>query len=141
MKTADSREDLETEWADTVWDSIISLLSCPWFERLWVFQKVRLADDVDIFCGDPKIPWDRFVQQWYDYTYWSCSWGLLCLYNWRLYGKIASNFARCFRSGETLCMQRSKGQDLCRTKSSWGKPQQTHLNLITQSRRKEFSVM
>ena len=32
--TAESREDVGTEWPDTVWDSIISLLSRPWLERL-----------------------------------------------------------------------------------------------------------
>ena len=45
---------------DTPWQSIRDLLGRPWFERLWIWQEVRLAKRAYIFCGDEGVPWESF---------------------------------------------------------------------------------
>ena len=45
---------------DTPWKSIRDLLGRPWFERLWIWQEVRLAKRAYIFCGDEGVPWESF---------------------------------------------------------------------------------
>jgi len=41
-------------------NSISSLLSRPWFERLWIWQEVRLpsGDNIIVECGCQTIPWN-----------------------------------------------------------------------------------
>ena len=40
--------------------SIERLLERPWFERLWVWQEVRLARSAVVVCGLTFLQWDRF---------------------------------------------------------------------------------
>ena len=40
--------------------SIKRLLERPWFERLWVWQEVRLARSAVVVCGLTFLHWDRF---------------------------------------------------------------------------------
>ncbi|KAI4233687.1 MAG: hypothetical protein LQ349_004256 [Xanthoria aureola] len=40
--------------------SIERLLGRPWFERLWVWQEVRLARSAIVVCGLTFLQWDRF---------------------------------------------------------------------------------
>lgn len=47
-------------WDQKQWASIILLLQRPWFERLWIWQEVRLAEYVVVVCGVDCISWDRF---------------------------------------------------------------------------------
>lgn len=35
------------------------LASCRWFSRAWITQEVLLARDVEMLCGQTKIPWSR----------------------------------------------------------------------------------
>ena len=50
----------EIDWPDVVWDAIANLLNRSWFERLWVFQEVRLANTVDVLCGELLVSWETF---------------------------------------------------------------------------------
>ena len=62
----------ETRWADvniTVpvdqaqSNSISSLLSRPWFDRLWIWQEVRLpSGDTIVKCGNQTIRWSSMCQ-------------------------------------------------------------------------------
>ena len=40
--------------------SIKRLLERPWFERLWVWQEVRLTRSAIVLCGLTFLQWDRF---------------------------------------------------------------------------------
>ena len=42
------------------WTSITRLLERPWFERLWIWQEIRLAKRVAVVCGYYATNWDRF---------------------------------------------------------------------------------
>ena len=37
-----------------------NLLRRPWFERLWIWQEVRLAREAYLFCGNEGVPWESF---------------------------------------------------------------------------------
>ncbi|KAL2037799.1 hypothetical protein N7G274_009524 [Stereocaulon virgatum] len=50
----------EINWPDVPWNAIIDLLNRSWFERLWVFQEVRLANTADVLCGDQLVSWEAF---------------------------------------------------------------------------------
>ena len=50
----------ESDWADSVWNATTNLLNRSWFERLWVFQEVRLANTVDVLCGEQLVSWGTF---------------------------------------------------------------------------------
>ena len=39
------------------WESIVSLLHRPWFERVWVLQEALSSDRVLLQCGRDSIPW------------------------------------------------------------------------------------
>ena len=41
-----------------VWKSLGHLLSRPWFERLWIWQEVRLAREAYLSCGNEGLPWE-----------------------------------------------------------------------------------
>jgi len=45
---------------DEIWDSVGDLLRRPWFERLWIWQEVRLAREAVLLCGDEGVPWESF---------------------------------------------------------------------------------
>jgi hypothetical protein len=43
------------------WSAINDLLGRAWFERLWIWQEIRLANqDAIITCGYGSIPWEAF---------------------------------------------------------------------------------
>jgi hypothetical protein len=47
-------------------NSISSLLSRPWFKRLWIWQEVRLTSgDTIVQCGSQTIPWSSVCQAIY----------------------------------------------------------------------------
>ena len=43
---------------DKTWNSVADLLRRPWFERLWIWQEVRLAREAYVFCGNEGLSWD-----------------------------------------------------------------------------------
>ena len=43
---------------DETWKSVGDLLRRPWFERLWIWQEVRLAREAYLFCGNEGVPWE-----------------------------------------------------------------------------------
>ncbi len=45
---------------DEMWESVGDLLRRPWFERLWIWQEVRLAREAYLFCGNEGLPWESF---------------------------------------------------------------------------------
>ena len=65
-----SNNPTDGQWADVGKDvifddityaSIVRLLNRPWFERLWVWQEVFLAEDrADLVCGHECIEWTSF---------------------------------------------------------------------------------
>ena len=56
---ADVNKDLP--YGDKEFRAINSLLSCPWFERLWIWQEIRLAkSNAIMICGSDTIPWECF---------------------------------------------------------------------------------
>ena len=50
--------------------SIERLLERPWFERLWVWQEVRLARSAVVVCGLRFLPWDQFRTACYSLGRW-----------------------------------------------------------------------
>ena len=65
-----SKQASESHWADGQaplpftefeWSAINDLLGRTWFERLWVWQEIRLANrDAILICGYDSIEWERF---------------------------------------------------------------------------------
>lgn len=44
-----------------VWNAVSQLLSRAWFERLWIFQEIQLANARSVFqCGFDEIAWPMF---------------------------------------------------------------------------------
>ena len=43
---------------DETWKPVVNLLRRPWFERLWIWQEVRLAREAYLFCGNEGLSWD-----------------------------------------------------------------------------------
>jgi hypothetical protein len=64
-----STENPETHWADPkhalpynsiTWDASQYLLFCSWFERLWMWQEVRLnSNNVILTCGIYTMLWNQ----------------------------------------------------------------------------------
>ena len=56
---ADVSEELP--FGDKELSAICSLINCPWFERLWVWQEIFLAKpNAMMICGLNTIPWESF---------------------------------------------------------------------------------
>ena len=65
-----STEHLEAHWADLsvalpydwkTWDAIYHLLNRSWFERLWIWQEIRLQTrEAEVLCGIHNINWQHF---------------------------------------------------------------------------------
>ena len=48
-------------YGDKELHAIYSLISCPWFERLWIWQEIRLAkSNAMIVCGFDTLSWGSF---------------------------------------------------------------------------------
>lgn len=48
-------------YVDEVWTAIDTLLSRPWFARIWIVQEIQLArKGAVVRCGQEQIPWSRF---------------------------------------------------------------------------------
>ena len=45
---------------ESTWSSITSLLSRPYFTRLWVLQEDKLAREATIYCGEASVPFSYF---------------------------------------------------------------------------------
>ena len=43
---------------DEFWKSVGDLLRRPWFDRLWIWQEVRLASEAFLVCGNEAVPWE-----------------------------------------------------------------------------------
>ena len=41
-----------------IMESVGNLLRRSWFERLWIWQEVRLAREAYLFCGNEGVPWE-----------------------------------------------------------------------------------
>ena len=56
---ADMNEELP--YGDKELRAIYSLMTCPWFERLWIWQEIRLAkSNAMMICGTDTITWKSF---------------------------------------------------------------------------------
>lgn len=54
-------ENQELPYGDKELLALYSLISCPWFERLWIWQEIRLAkSNAILICGYDTIPWESF---------------------------------------------------------------------------------
>ena len=54
-------ESKELPYGDREFCAIYSLISCPWFERLWIWQEIRLAKpNAILICGSDTLPWKSF---------------------------------------------------------------------------------
>ena len=51
-------QDIEDPFDDEALKSVGDLLGRPWFERLWIWQEVRLAREAYVFCGNEGVPWE-----------------------------------------------------------------------------------
>lgn len=61
---------IDKHWADLIeklpyrdkeFRAIYSLISCPWFERLWIWQEIWSAkSNAMMICGSDTIPWESF---------------------------------------------------------------------------------
>ena len=68
---ADQNEYLP--YGDKEFRAIYSVMNRPWFERLWIWQEIRLAkSNAVMICGSDEIPWESFRT------------ALYCLY-WKVY--------------------------------------------------------
>ena len=55
------REDMMPVCNTTLWVSIKDLLNRSWFERLWIWQEVQLAEDlISLVCGNIEIDFQHF---------------------------------------------------------------------------------
>ena len=43
---------------DEIWNAVGDVLHRPWFERLWIWQEVRLAREAYLLCGNEGVPWE-----------------------------------------------------------------------------------
>jgi hypothetical protein len=51
----------ELPFAESIWDSISSLLHRAWFTRRWIVQEIQLATPRSVIrCGDIEISWPSF---------------------------------------------------------------------------------
>lgn len=51
------RDGFPLPYNKKTWDSILSLLRRPWFERVWVLQEALSCDRVVLQCGRDSISW------------------------------------------------------------------------------------
>ena len=56
-RVAMERKHSQMNWLDHDWQSIIALLSRPWFRRKWIIQEIALARDATVVCGEIVFPW------------------------------------------------------------------------------------
>ncbi|CAO2653288.1 Nn.00g026990.m01.CDS01 [Neocucurbitaria sp. VM-36] len=57
------RAKLALPYGDETWQSITRLFERPWFQRLWVFQEIRLANrNAIVQCGSYEILWSLFTR-------------------------------------------------------------------------------
>ena len=50
--------DSDPFYDNETWKSIEDVLRRPWFERLWIWQEVRLAREAYLLCGNEGLPWE-----------------------------------------------------------------------------------
>jgi hypothetical protein len=68
--SAQARQSDDLSWADRTirfpytkedFDAIHSILSCPWFERLWIRQEIWLtSENAVLLCGRQTLSWTDF---------------------------------------------------------------------------------
>ncbi|KAK0510554.1 hypothetical protein JMJ35_006986 [Cladonia borealis] len=58
VSTGEIITQLDDPFDDETWKSVWDLLRRPWFERLWIWQEVRLAREAYLFCGNEGVPWE-----------------------------------------------------------------------------------
>ncbi|KAK5696240.1 hypothetical protein LTR17_024375 [Elasticomyces elasticus] len=54
------RRNMLAIWSSPSGAAIRALCSRPYWKRLWVFQELSLAKEVQLVCGTVTIPWDDF---------------------------------------------------------------------------------
>ncbi|RDL38024.1 uncharacterized protein BP5553_05457 [Venustampulla echinocandica] len=55
------RAAFDLPYDDRVWRALFQLTNRPWFERLWIWQEIQLANSRSIVkCGHDTIPWSLF---------------------------------------------------------------------------------
>lgn len=60
-KASGDLDTLTSHFDNATWTSIFSLLSRPWFSRLWIWQEVHLAKEgAHLLCGYDNIMWSTF---------------------------------------------------------------------------------
>jgi len=58
---SDAREQI-IQMKGWEWENLLSLLTRPYWKRVWIIQEVVLAVDLEIICGEDKIPW-RYLEK------------------------------------------------------------------------------
>ena len=58
IATGEPISHLINPFDDETWKSVKDLLYRPWFERLWIWQEVRLAREALLFCGNEGVQWE-----------------------------------------------------------------------------------
>ena len=58
VSTGETITQASDHFDDETWQSVGDLLRRPWFERLWIWQEVRLAREAYLFCGNRGVPWE-----------------------------------------------------------------------------------
>jgi Heterokaryon incompatibility protein (HET) len=52
-------DELQYDWV--TWNAVYYLLHRPWFERLWIWQEIRLqSHDAILLCGGTTMKWQHF---------------------------------------------------------------------------------
>lgn len=46
-----------------------SIFQRRWFNRVWVLQEIGLAKRALVYCGNYKVPWERFILAQFDHNY------------------------------------------------------------------------
>jgi hypothetical protein len=60
-------EDMEAqndEWVIRMSNAMISLCQRPYWKRLWVFQELRCAQNIQLMCGETVIRWTALSNIW-----------------------------------------------------------------------------
>ena len=58
VSTGEKITQFSDPFDDATWKSVGDVLCRPWFDRLWIWQEVRLAREAYLFCGNEGVPWE-----------------------------------------------------------------------------------
>ena len=58
VSTGEIITQVDEPFDDGTWESVGDVLSRPWFDRLWIWQEVRLAREAYLLCGNEGMSWE-----------------------------------------------------------------------------------